>query len=209
MFAISIFKTAFLFLNELEHTIYCDISFSRVRQSFFYSRFMNVYCVFCKTGKERATAKELGVRLFDAQVLAPAKIVQERRRGVWESCERVLMPSYVFIYSEDVIDWHIVNGSMNAISLLRYSDGSSELSGNDLDFAMWFYRQGGLINVSEVLVEGDEVKVLSGPLMDSVGTITRFDRHKRKVWISIDFMGQNTVLSVSVNEVSKEALIAG
>lgn len=63
--------------------------------------------------------------------------------------------------------------------------------------------------MSEVLVEGDAVKVLSGPLMDSVGTITRFDRHKRKVWISIDFMGQNTVLSVCVNEISKEALFAG
>lgn len=170
---------------------------------------MNVYCVFCKTGKERATAKELSVRLMNAQVIAPSKVVQERRRGVWEACERVLIPSYVFIYSDDVIDWHIINGSTNAISLLRYNDGSSELAGNDLDFAMWFYRQGGVINVSEVLVEGDEVKIIGGPLMDSVGTIIRFDRHKRKVWVSIDFMGQNTVLSVSVNEISKEALIAG
>lgn len=148
------------------------------------------------------------MRFMDAHVIAPSKIVQERRRGVWESCERVLIPSCVFIFSDDVIDWHVLTGSPHAISLLRYSDGSSALNGNDREFAMWGYHQGGVIDLSEVLIEGDEVKVVRGPLLDSVGTVLRFDRHKRKVWISLDFMGQDTVLSVGVNEVSKEALIA-
>lgn len=113
----------------------------------------------------------------------------------------------MFFCSDAVIDGHVIHGFTRAISLVRYGDGSRDLGGHDLEFAMWFYQLGGVSDMSEALVEGDQINVIGGPLMNFLGTIVCFDRNKKKAWISLYFMGQDTVLSVSVDEVTKEALI--
>lgn len=170
---------------------------------------MNVYCVFTRTGKEEAAAVEINNRIENGQAIVPAKVVKEKRKGIWETRERVLMPGYLFVFSEGELDRTVLHRNSNVIKLLQYDNGTYALTGADLDFAMWFRKNDGLIDVCEVFSEGDEVKIMSGPLMDFTAIVTKFDRHKRKIWVSIDFMGQDTKLTLSVDDITKGDNLAG
>lgn len=63
---------------------------------------MRVYCIFCKSGSERDIQKHIDVvHNGDVKVMVPIRIMQERRKGVWKECEKLLLPGYVFVYIED------------------------------------------------------------------------------------------------------------
>lgn len=158
---------------------------------------MNTYCIFCKTGVEKKIAENINKVDKNIKALAPIKIVQEKRRGKWESKERLLLPGYVFLYSEDEINSEIRNKVSNIYKLLNYEEGLRELMGTDYEYSMWLYRHHGSINSSKVLKEGKKVTVIEGPLLDGVGQIVRLDKHKKRVWIEVDFDGIKRTLSLS------------
>ncbi len=40
----------------------------------------------------------------DVKVMVPTRVMQERRKGAWKECEKLLLPGYVFVYVSDSED---------------------------------------------------------------------------------------------------------
>lgn len=59
---------------------------------------LKAYCLYCKTGSESVIARRATDLLEGAVAYAPVRIVQEKRKGVWEEKEKILLPGYVFLY---------------------------------------------------------------------------------------------------------------
>jgi transcriptional antiterminator NusG len=158
---------------------------------------MYSYCIFCKTGSEKHIAELINKKDKRIQAIAPTRVLQEKRQGRWEQREQILLPGYVLLYAEEVIQIELRAEIPNLYKILNYESGLRELQGMDYEYSMWIYRHHGNITASKVLTEGRNVKVLDGPLLDCFGTIVKLDKHKRRVWVEFQFDGQNRVVSLS------------
>lgn len=163
---------------------------------------MKAYCLYCKTGSEGVIARR-AVELFNGAVAyAPVRVVQEKRKGVWEEREQILIPGYVFLYLEEEADLSIVRNMAGAYKILQYQTGFRELIGSDYEYASWVYKHKGRIGPSKALIEGSIVKVVDGPLSDGIGRIIKLDRHKRRAWVEFDFDGKIQKVSLSVVDIN-------
>lgn len=163
---------------------------------------MQAYCIFCKSGLETTIAKNINKVIKNIEAIVPTKVIKEKRNGKWEDKKQVLFPGYIFLYGEDEMDYSIRDRAFNVYKILRYENGAFELMGEDYQYAMWVYRHKGIIDTSRVLTEGKNVKVIEGPLLDFSGKITKLDKHKKKVWVEIDFYGEKKIISLSVECIS-------
>lgn len=165
---------------------------------------MKSYCVFCKTGSEHKIAKNINQIDEKITAIAPVRIIQQKRKGVWVKCEQILLPGYIFIFTDEEMQPGLRSKVANIYKILEYQFGLRELAGDDYEYSMWIYRNQGSIAPSRVLTEGSTVRVLDGPLSDGFGTIVKLDRHKRKVWIEFEFDGQKRTVSLSAECVTAE-----
>ncbi len=214
--------------------------------------------------------------------IAPKRVLQEKRNGVWQNRELPLLPGYVFLYTKDSNDKisdirsHSninvsadtkansnvaessdaeANGSLtdytntntntntNAIAnttaytnanantntnanadtvsnntpqsnerihvrandmyrILQYDAGIKELSGDDMQYALWIYNNSGYIKSSKLFECGDGIKVIEGPLHSCMGRIIRLDKHKRRAIVEFDFDGCKRTVSLSADCIS-------
>lgn len=165
---------------------------------------MNVYCIFCKTTFEDKTARHINILYGSAGVraIAPVRILKERNRGVTKEVKKPLMQGYIFIFSDIKIKPRLINTLDDVIKLLRYQNGEYELRGPDLEYAEFINANNGVIGISDIICEGREVNVLSGPLQEYKGTIVKLDRRKQRVLLRVTIGGIERDISLSVNILS-------
>ncbi len=174
---------------------------------------MNTYCLYCKSGSEekvvRSLEKSIRERLHEeAEILYPIRVMNQKRRGIWNKVNQPLFPGYVFLYLSDDIPFplFLIHEERNAYKVLRNLDASLALKGGDEEYAMWVYRHHGIIRPSKVKFEnGRLVKVIDGPLLDMSGKIVKVDRHHKRVNVSFMFGGKEQVINMSIEDLSDGA----
>ena len=162
---------------------------------------MKAYCVFCKTGSENVIAKHINAIDNTIEAIVPVRVLQEKCNGKWVERERLLIPGYVFIYTKNEVSFDAVKTLTGVYKVLEYQTGQRELIGSDYEYAVWIYRHNGRIEPSKALFEGNTIKVIDGPLIDSIGTIIKLDRHKRRAWVEFNFDGKIQKVSLSVIDI--------
>lgn len=143
-------------------------------------------------------ARKLAKIYPSCEVIAPVRLLFERKKKSWETTERPLLPGYIFLYSDQVINFDRVN--IDLVHPLYYQRGERELQGADYVYAEWIKRNNGRIEISEIMNVNKEVKVIRGPLFDRIGKIVKLDRHKRRATVSFSFGGTEKQVSLSVIE---------
>lgn len=163
---------------------------------------MRSYCLYCKSGSEQTVADRLNALGSDLVAIAPRRIVQEKRKNQWERRDLALLPGYVFLFCEDEATLPFRLKVTDMYRLLQYETGLKELLHEDREYALWIYRNHGNIAPSRILADGDTIKVVEGPLMESSGKIVRIDRHKRRALVEFDFDGQKRTISLAAECIS-------
>lgn len=163
---------------------------------------LKAYCVFCKTGSENLVVQRISTMYDDVRAIAPVRIVHEKCKKRWIERERLMIPGYVFIYVEKEISFDNFTNLTGTYKILEYQTGKRELIGSDYEYALWVYKHNGRIEPSKALFEGDNIKVIEGPLKDGVGTILKLDRHKRRAWVEFDFYENTHKVSLSVVDIT-------
>lgn len=156
------------------------------------------YCIFCRSGQEKAIAGRLKQKYPELEALSPIRIVPEKRDGKWADREHVLLPGYVFVYAPGQLPVSIKQKEPHIYRLLDYDEEMRSLFGEDREYALWLLRHHGQIVPSKVLCQGDQVTIIDGPLKDCQGTIKKLDKHKRRAWISFRFAGEIRTVSLGV-----------
>ena len=60
-----------------------------------------------------------------------------------------------------------------------------------------------VLKMSEGIIEGDEIRVLKGPLQGYEALVTKVERHKRIAFIDLDILGRTKTVKVGLKIVQK------
>lgn len=144
-------------------------------------------CLFCATGKELAVARR--VQLADPLVRAVVARQEKHTtsQGVKSKKTEIFLPGYVFFETERTMESLEWLPRTDVIRILSYGDGYWQMIGEDERFAKWLFGYDGLLGFSKAYREGEQVRIVSGPLKDMEGCITKVDKRGRSGQIAVRF----------------------
>lgn len=148
-----------------------------------------VRCLFCVTGKEEAVARAVQEKGW-GRAIFPQRTSRMRKNKVWAEQLKPLLPGYVFVYSGaeqvEMVDFLALG---YVIRVLSYGKGQEALTGRDLEFADWIWRQDGRVGMMKALQIGDWIEITDGAFKALKGTIVKMDRRRKTFLVSLDGAG--------------------
>jgi transcriptional antiterminator NusG len=69
---------------------------------------------------------------------------------------------------------------------------------------VWERDKEAEIGLSQVMMKGDQITILSGPLKSMEGRIKKVNLHKRIAEVEVEFMGRKTILYLGIELVGKK-----
>lgn len=125
--------------------------------------------------------------------------------GFWIEVEEILFPGYVFMISNDVA---MLFQELKRIPDLTKMLGKCDnevypLNEDEVVFLKSFGKEEHVVDMSVGYIEGDKIRVTSGPMMGKEGLIKKVDRHKRLAFIEVEFFGKITSAKVGLEIIQK------
>ena len=165
------------------------------------------YVVQVQSGREEHARlliqRMLPCNLLD-EVFVPTYTKQVRRAGKWQDEQFLLIPGYLYLSTRDID---------TVVQQLRVVPALTRVLGTDTRFVpltsaeiVWLEEltEPGKrsIGVSKGFIEGDQVRIVSGPLKGHEALIKKVNRHKRIADIEFRILGRSTRVRVGLEVVS-------
>ena len=172
---------------------------------------MHWYVFFVRTGKEEKV-KQLFEKHLYSEMIIPFIPLQEiifKLPSTIKKEERPLFPGYLFAESElcshEFVKKvsNLVNTYCDITRLLKYSDTEFCMRESEKQILLSLSNENHCIKSSEGIIKGDRVHIKDGPLKGWESIIKKVDRHKRRAWIEIEFMGEERLVSVALDITEK------
>lgn len=143
---------------------------------------MNWYVLQVMTGHERDVCEAL--RRKGVRARAPSQRMEIRRRGKWQTEEKLLLPGYVFVGVEySAALFHLVSPVSGVIRWLGLENGRPQAL-DARDALRWRLDSEETLEPSRVLfLEDGTWHVLDGPLMEFAGEVTWMEKRQRRAWV--------------------------
>ncbi|MBR5948722.1 MAG: hypothetical protein IKZ82_08790 [Clostridia bacterium] len=128
--------------------------------------------------------------ILGCRALYPKQIQHKFVKGLPVDEEHDLTSGYVFLYIEDSADQpesELLRLLPGFIRILRNSDGSALLRGDDEAFAAMLLNNNGIIGRTLVYEEGDIIKLKDDAFSGFETKILKLDRRKHRMQIEIPF----------------------
>ncbi len=158
------------------------------------------YVLWVETGKEHKVRGMLDVMLpADAfeRIVIPEKKIQKKIKGQWQEIQRVLFPGYLFVVAEDITDFaKALKAVPEFTQMLKADDAIAAIYPEEEAALKRLVDADEIVEMSQGIIEHDEVKILSGPLKGMEGIVKRINRHKRTAVIELGLFDR--VLQVEV-----------
>lgn len=166
------------------------------------------YVVQTLSGREGRVC-DLMERLVDSELLEECFVLRyetvKKIRGEWRTCTAVLFPGYVIV---------VTNHVEQLEQALRKVPQFTRILGNDRMFmplerdemawlSAFTERKRRVIGMSSGVIEGDEIVILEGPLMNRTGWIRKIDRRKRVAYLEMRMFGRTLQTKVGLGIVRK------
>ena len=131
----------------------------------------------------------------------PTYKVQKRFKGVWYTVERPLFPGYVIIDTENPKDMATALRSITgAIRILGNDFGHTPLPREEQRWIADFTQKGNrVIGLSSGVIEGDQVIITEGPLVNTTAWIKSINRHKRMAWLELNLCGRTATVKAGLS----------
>jgi transcription antitermination factor NusG len=117
---------------------------------------------------------------------------------------QIVFPGYVFLEVEPASEAIFQLPRENLRALLTTPNSGWKLSGDDERYARWIFSLDGLISLSKANMEGERVRIVSGPLKDLEGHILRIDRRNRNGQIMLTFGNRTITAWLGYEMIEKE-----
>lgn len=149
---------------------------------------MKWYVLQVMTGSEQDVCTAL--RRKGVQARAPAQRMEIRRRGRWQSEERLLLPGYVFVGAEySAALFHVVSPVYGVIRWLGLHCGEPQALDTQ-EALRWRLDSEETLEPSRVLFRADGTwHVLDGPLAAFAGCPVRMERRQRRAYVTAELGG--------------------
>ena len=134
-----------------------------------------------------------------SRVLIPYRLKRHYYKGKSHIAKLILFPSYVFIETDRIKE--LVNDikwfpGFNVV--LHMDDISSPLYKHEEQLILKLINDHDIIDISTGYTEGDNVKVISGPLVGMEGNIKRIKRRQGAAIIEMNIFNRVTEVSVGL-----------
>jgi transcriptional antiterminator NusG len=126
--------------------------------------------------------------------------------GVWKTVHKTLFPGYLFVNTDkDRIESFAerIRHSDQFAVVLSTDDSFTPVSDEEVFLIDNAYSNNGVLGSSIGIIEGDRVKILSGPLIGKEGLIKSINRHKRSAIIELIMFGRVSTVKIGLEIISK------
>lgn len=171
------------------------------------------YVVQVTGGREQSVLQKIQ-RLVNPEAykscFVPRFEAHKRVSGQWRTKTDVLFPGYVFVDTRSPQQFRVELNKVSAMTKLLSGKGEDgnpvfmPLTDDEKTLISSLIGQDEhVLRMSEGIIEGDNVRVLRGPLMGFEMLVKKIDRHKRVAYLDIDILGRNTTVRVGLEIVEK------
>ena len=139
------------------------------------------YCLRTRTGWECDLARNLNYLNPSVLALPFLKVSHKSTKGVKSTELRLVLPSYVFLFSQPDLDiWSIDRKFREGFSFVtNVNPEDIVLKGGDLRYARWVFGSAGIIGMSRAIKVNGRVKIIDGPLLSLEGHIKEYSKKNR------------------------------
>ncbi len=167
-----------------------------------------LYAVQVISGQEKR-ALSLLQKFIDDQLIeecfSPQYEAMKRVHGQWLKRRKSLLPGYLFVSTKQPNKLASALRKVPTFTrLLGNKDVFLPLTDQETVFINAFARAPErVVEMSVGNIEGGQVIILNGPLMNQTDLIKRIDRHKRLAYLEIDVLGRAKQIQVGLEIVHK------
>ena len=134
----------------------------------------------------------------------PTVVRRKRIRGEWQNVETKLFPGYLFFDTQDCEDLYFRLKKITELTkILKSADRFAPLPAHEDRILDRMLGKNHVLEMSEGIIVGDEVRISTGPLSQLSGSIKKIDRHKRTAYVEIEFMGEKKTIKAGLEIVDK------
>lgn len=165
------------------------------------------YVVQVRTGTEEDIQKQCE-KLISEETLERSFIPyceqMKRYHGKWHKETKILFPGYIFLVSPDKEKLFFqLKKVMGLTKLIGTGDEVVPLTEEEIHFLLEFGKDEQIVEMSEGIIENDQVIITRGPLKGHEGLIKKIDRHKRKAYLEMEMFGRKLETQVGLEVVVK------
>ncbi|OOY22020.1 transcriptional activator RfaH [Thioclava sp. DLFJ5-1] len=130
----------------------------------------------------------------------PTEMHTRRRAGRFDTRRCPLFPGYLFVaFDPEKGLWRKINATRGIARLVSFGSVPRPVPSELIAQIAERCDAAHCLRAQQGFVEGDEVRVASGPLVDFIATIDSIDPDRR-VWLLMDIMGAATRVAVPASE---------
>lgn len=161
------------------------------------------YVIHVLTGKEEGVKKHLeDITGGVYNLFIPRRELRERRLGAWHKVIRILFPGYVLIQGEITTDcYYHIKLTPNVIKLIDNEGEPVPIHKSEIETLNRLTGNSDIIEISDVLIIGNKVTVIDGPLVACEAIIESVNKRKGRVKVRLNFLGEKRTVELSVNVV--------
>lgn len=159
------------------------------------------YAAFVSTGEEDHVKKRLMDNSnVDFRFLVPKRALNERRLGEWKIVKRTLFPGYILMEGLMTVEHYIqIKKTMGLIKILESEGQPLVIYASEIQTISRLTKEDELIGASKVLIEGNKVRVIEGPLLGAEGLIETVNKQKGRVKVRLNFFGEPRLIDLAID----------
>jgi len=166
------------------------------------------YVILTRDDRQYTVAQKVP-HFFPCETMTPILSKRKWVDGEFKQVKHLLMPGYIFLFSNERMDPSLVHRLSGVLKVLQYGDKVYALTGYDEQLARWLARYGGMIGFSQAVRIDARIQVVQGPMKDVLCRITDVDKRKRCAKIELQFCGASFIVWMDFEWVEAETPYAG
>ena len=171
------------------------------------------YVIHVKTGKEQKTIDDIkNYKHHESsfEIFAPYRKELRKYKGEFKEVTVRCFPGYLFVQTDDIStlfkDLYWIEGYTKILGREGLTEMFTPLDENESRMIDILYSENTnrTTEISDIeVVEGDKIRILTGPLSNIEGCIKKVNLHKRNVTIEFSLMNRRVEAIVGINIVDK------
>ncbi len=167
------------------------------------------YAIWTATGSERKLCswiKEFVPEKLYEDCFVPLVEQNRKFKGEWKTTKKPLFPGYLFIKTDEQNIRKIAQKLKKSelFAVILSTDGEfTPVNVEETYLIDNAYCNEGILGSSIGMIEGDKIKILSGPLIGLEGSIRHINRHKRTATIELNMFGRSSRINIGLEIISK------
>ncbi len=168
------------------------------------------YVIWTATGSERKLSQWISDYVSDdlyEDCFVPLIEQNRKEAGKWKTVKKVLFPGYLFVRTDEqrIKDFADKLSRSGQFEVILSSDGEFAPVREEEEYLINnAYNNNGVLGSSIGMIEGDNIKILSGPLIGLEGAIKQINRHKRIAIIELNMFGRVSRVKIGLEIISKQ-----